>query len=281
MDPVIARKTWRTVEPLHGMIYFSPRADEAYAALGLDGNRMGYFASRGAALGAVPAAVIIATFFNFEPGLVRRVIPEAWSRATPAAILAARVGAADAALRDAFGDEIGSDAVVEAAVLARRAAEAASEHPEGRPLFAAHAALDWPDEPHLVLWHAQTLLREFRGDGHIAALVLEGLDAVEALVTHAASGDVPAATLQETRAWPDEAWRAACERLRDRGLLEAGDDLVFTDAGDAQRRRIEDRTDACAVVAYEPLGDDGCARLRELARPLSRAIVERGLLTGR
>jgi len=36
-------------------------------------------------MGAVPAHVVIATFFNFNPALVRRSLPEAWERATPAA----------------------------------------------------------------------------------------------------------------------------------------------------------------------------------------------------
>ena len=79
-----------------------------------------------------------------------------------------------------------------AAELARAAAEEASRRIEGRPLAAAHADVAWPAEPHLVLWHAQSILREYRGDGHIALLVVHGLSGVEALVTHAAAGDVPA-----------------------------------------------------------------------------------------
>ena len=147
----------------------------------------------------------------------------------------------------------------------------------GRPLFAAHASLPWPDQPHLVLWHAQTLLREFRGDGHLTALVGEGLDGVEALITHAASGDVPAEVLRATRAWPEAAWAAGEDRLRARGLL-AGDGLTFTDAGRALRQRIEDLTDQRSTAPYEVLGDDGCERLRTLGRVLSRRVVDAGLL---
>ena len=76
MDPMIARRTWRTLEPIHGMIYFSPEAAAAYERLGLTG-RMGYFASRAAPMGAVPVEVVIATFYNFRPQLVRDAIPEA------------------------------------------------------------------------------------------------------------------------------------------------------------------------------------------------------------
>lgn len=278
MEPVAARKTWRTVEPVHACVYFSPDADAAYAEVGLDEGRMGYFASRSAAMGPVPAEVVIATFFNFCPELVRSVIPHAWARAGPEKVLAARERGVDAALRRALGGAVGRAEMAEAAALARRAAEAAAERPEGRTLFAAHAALPWPDEPHLVLWHAQTLLREFRGDGHVALLVADGLDGCEALVVHAATGEVPAEVLRTSRAWSHDAWEEAVDRVRRRGWLAEGEELRLTDAGRTHRQRVEDTTDALALSAYLPLGDDGCDRLRQLARPFSRAIVDSGLL---
>lgn len=278
MDPLVARKTWRTLEPLHGLVYFAPEADEAFNAIGLRG-RMGYFGSRAAAMGPVSAPVVIATFYNFNPDLVLEAIPAAWQVASPATILEARLAAADRALRRVLPDGAAeSPEVAEAAGLARRAAEAAAERPAGRPLFAAHAAMPWPDEPLLVLWHAQTLLREYRGDAHIAALVLEGIGPVEALVTHGATGEAPTPMLQATRAWPEEAWAAAEERLRARGLLAA--DGTLSDAGGQLRDAIEHRTDVASVDAYEPLGEDGCERLRSLCRPLSRAVVTAGGLGG-
>src|SRR5579885_2088260 len=170
------------------MIYFVPEAPERYATLGITDLRSGYFASRSAPLGPAPVEVVVATFFNFWPGLVRQAMAGVWDKTTPAAVTAARFEAAGAALERAFGDGINAPELAEAATLARRAAEAASEDLIGRPLFAAHAALAWPDAPHLVLWHAQSLLREYRGDAHIAALVLEGFTAPEALVLHAATG---------------------------------------------------------------------------------------------
>jgi hypothetical protein len=270
----VARKTWRTLEPIHGLIYFAPEAGEAYAALGLPPAMGGYFASRAAAMGPVPAEVVIATFFNFFPGFVRETIPSAWSVATPSQILSARFAAADRALRARLGPLASGPEVEEAAVLARRAAEAATAFPEGRPLFAAHASLPWPDDPLLVLWHAQTLLREFRGDGHIAAMTVEGVGGLEALIIHGATGEVPPATLQMSRRWPSEEWAEGEERLRARGWLDG--DGALTDAGRAHRSWVEDRTDALAAPAYEVLGVDGCERLRALCRPMSRAIVEAG-----
>jgi hypothetical protein len=190
-------------------------------------------------------------------------------------MLDARLEAIDRGLRRLLPDVITSPEVKRAADLARTATDGCTN--PGRPLYAAHANLSWPDEPHLVLWHALTLIREYRGDGHIVCLVTEGLDAVEALITHAASGQVPRAALQATRAWDDEAWDAGIERLADRGLVT--EDGSFTAAGTAQRQRIEDQTDVLALPAWNALGEDGCNELRELVRPWSRAIVESDAFT--
>jgi len=122
-----------------------------------------------------------------------------------------------------------------------------------------------------VLWHAQSLLREFRGDIHIAAMTAEGIDGCDALVTHAASGEIPPAVLKSSRAWSDEAWQAAVDSLRAKGHLDA--DGGFTVEGRASRQRVEDQTDSGAAMAYEAIGEDGCDRLRALCRPLSKAIV--------
>ena len=271
-DPVVARKTWRTLEPIHGFVYFSPDAEPAYVDAGLKPGRMGYFASRSAPMGAVGAEVVIATFFNFHHGLVRSVIPEAWSLATPEDVLSARLSVADQGLRRMLGDEIGSPALAEAATLARTAAEVACERPEGRPLFAGHASLTWPDEPHLVLWHAQTLLREFRGDAHVAALTLQGLSGLDALICHAASGEVPAETLRTTRAYSEDEWAAGIESLVARGVVNA--DGSFTDAGRRGREEVERLTDERSVAPYDAIGEDGCDRLRSLARPFSKVISE-------
>jgi hypothetical protein len=267
-----ARQAWRRLEPVHGMVYFVPEARRRYAELGVKG-RAGYFASRGAALGRASAELVIATFYNFCPDLVRRALPAAWDTVTPEQMLAARLAAADEALRRADIHKVpGLDETVS---LARRAAAGACEHPEGRPLFAAHAALPWPDEPIQQLWHAQTLLREFRGDGHIAVLLSEGIGGLEALILHGAGGAVSADVLKVSRAWPEEQWAATAERLRERGLLD-GDGL--SNEGKVLRQHIEDRTDALALPAYAALGDDGCERLAELARPFGRAVTDAGLL---
>ncbi len=278
MDPVVARKTFRTLEPIHGLIYFATEAVDEYAAIGVTG-RSGYFASRSAPMGAVSAELVIATFFNFDPGLVRHAMAGVWDIASPAAMLDARFRAAGAALRATMGDLANGPEVEEAAGIARTAAEEACRHLSGKPLFAGHATVAWPDDPLLVLWHAQSLLREFRGDIHIAAMTAEGIDGCEALVTHAASCEIPAGILQSTRAWSDAGWAAAVASLQAKGHLDA--DGAFTDAGRASRQRVEDQTDTGALVAYEAIGEDACDRLRTLCRPMAKAIVASGGLGGR
>ena len=262
----------RTLEPYHAWIYFSPEPRERYAALGVTDGRMGYFSSRSAPMGAVTADVVVATFYNFNPELIRKYIPAAWSITSPDKLLAARLEGADAMLRRILGDAIAGNEMREAADLARTAAEVC--RPEGRPLYAGHANLDWPAEPHLVLWHAQTLLREFRGDGHIAVLTAAGLNGCEALVTHAADGDVEPDVLQRSRSWSDDEWQAAVDSLRDRGWVNA--DGSFTDVGASRRQEIERRTDELAMPAWDAIGEDACQKLRALVRPWSRAIVESG-----
>jgi len=276
VEPSVSRQCWKTLEPVHAMIYFVPEAQEEYAALGFDltANRAaGYFPARAAALGAVPASVVQATFFNFSAVAVTFGMDRAWETASPEQLVQARLRAAERALRRMGGTLVDGPEVVEAVDLARTACKGCT--PEGRPLHAGNAALPWPDEPHLQLFHAVTLLREFRGDGHIAALVVEGVTGLEAAVLHVAQGDAwTREPLRKTRGYSTQEWDDAVARLRDRGWLH--EDATFTDEGRAVRQRVEDRTDQLALPAWERLGEDGCARLRELVRPLSTAIVAAG-----
>ncbi|GAB2496252.1 SCO6745 family protein [Nocardiopsis aegyptia] len=274
VTPAAARRAWAHVEPYHSMIYFAPEASEAYADLGLKGWAQ-YFAPRAAALGAASPEVVTAAFFNFHPDAVRSALPGAWEVASPEQVLAARLSAADAALRRILGAAVESPEVERAAELARRAAEAAADDVAGRPLYAAHAALPWPEEPHLVLWHAQTLLREYRGDGHVAALLTAGLSGLDALVTHAAAGEgMPAEKLRTTRKWSQEEWDTAADGLRESGWLAEGPELALTSVGAQRRARIEEITDGLALAPYAVLGTEGCAELAELGRPLAKPLVQ-------
>ncbi|WP_034272201.1 SCO6745 family protein [Haloechinothrix halophila] len=269
----LAAKCHRALDPLHSLIYFAPEADEKLAGIGLKPGRMTYFASRSAPMGPVGAGVVTATFYNFNPDLVARHIPKAWGLASPDTILATRLDVVDATLRRLLGDAVDSPEVAEAAELAREATAGCAPH--GRPLYAAHAELDWPEQPHLALWHGITLLREFRGDGHIAALTTQGVDGLAALITHSASGKGFTETAAKaTRGWSDEQWAAGVERLREQGILDGNGEL--TADGVALRERVEAATDAAATAPYIHLGEEKCLRLREIGKSLSRTVVAAG-----
>jgi hypothetical protein len=269
----LAYQCHRSLDSLHAMVYFAPEAEERFTAAGLRPGRMGYFASRSAPMGLVEPGIVAATFYNFNPELIARYIPLAWTLASREKIIAARFDAADAALRRLLGDAVSSPEVAEAATLAREATGGCA--PDGRPLYAGHAELDWPSEPHLVLWHAVTLLREFRGDGHVAALVANGLSGLSALITHVATGKGfrPDAA-KSLRGWSDEQWDAAVAGLRAHGILDQGGAL--TDQGSELRRRVEDQTNAAATAPWRELGADKAGRLSELGRALSRQVVAAG-----
>jgi hypothetical protein len=254
------------------MIYFAPEADEELAKTGLRPGRMAYFASRSAPMGAVAAGVTTATFYNFNPALVARHIPRAWTLASIDDILAARLVAVDRALRRLLGDAVSSPELLELAELTRRAADGLST--AGRPLYAAHAELPWPSEPHLALWHAITLLREFRGDGHVAALTDAELSGIEALITHTATGfgfSEPAA--KATRGWSDDEWAAGLAGLRERGYVDADG---LTAGGTAARDSVERATDRLGAAPWQQLGPERLDRLMEVGRGFTRQIAKAG-----
>ena len=269
MEQTLSRRAWTLFEPVHAIVYFAPESPERYKAAGLKGGWMGYFASRSAPMGTVPAELVTAVFHNFQPAMVRRAIPDAWRYSTPPRILAARLDAVDAALRRMWGDRVDSAAVADAAELAFEAA--AHLRGDGRPLYAGHAALEVPAAPHLALWHACTLLREHRFDGHVAALTVHGVAGDEALVLAVAAGrGVDAATLRRFRGWTDDEWADAERRLRERGLLDMQGSL--TAAGLSAHAAVEEATDQLADAPWAALPDSRRERLFTLLRELAIAL---------
>ncbi|HMG43111.1 MAG TPA: hypothetical protein VK611_17395 [Acidimicrobiales bacterium] len=275
----VARRFWRLLEPIHGVVYFAPDARARFDAVGLRGFGMGYFASRSAALGPVGPEVVTAAFYVFEPSMVARALPDAWTRASPEAVLAARAELADVTLRGALGPLADGEEVAAAAEVAIGIAR---EVPiGGRPLAAAHRALPIPPDarPLARLWWAATVLREHRGDGHVAALLTADVDPCAALVLAAAAGaygEAGAKLLQTNRRWSDEAWAAATARLAGRGWLD--DDGTLTAAGVRGHQRIEDTTDRLAATAYASTPADDLDRLAEALRPLAARIADTNAL---
>lgn len=263
-----ARQGHARLEPLHGFVYFDRGAAERYAALGVTDPREQYFGSRSAPMGAVSPSVVVATFFNFSPTVVHAAVPAVWSHARPEALVEARQDAAHATYEQVFA----ADDVTELLDLFGEMCEVIAPLSAGRPLYGGYADLPAPTDPLRLLFHRITLVREWRGDGHVAALTAAGVDPCEVLHVHAATGTVNSAILKLTRAWPDQEWDAARERLVARGELTP--DGALTDLGRARRQEVEDRTDLLAAAPWLALGAERSARVRELAKPYAQRALE-------
>ncbi|MCE0763428.1 hypothetical protein LWC35_11005 [Pseudonocardia kujensis] len=261
------RELWRVIEAVHAVVYFAPEPAERLSGLGLRGFWRRYFAARAAALGPAPAAVVTALFHGFAPGMVARAVPEVWEVAEPAAVVDARTGGAAAALERLR--PAGWDPGPALAVLGKARPPSFG----GRALAAAHAALPEPADDPARLWHAATVLREYRGDGHVAALVAAGVDGAGANVLLAALGSV-VAEQREYRGWTPQEWAAAGEALRARRWLDAGG--VITARGREARAMIERCTDDAAAPALAPLTDADLGDLLAALTPLAAAVVGAG-----
>ncbi|MEU8760478.1 hypothetical protein [Streptomyces sp. NPDC048659] len=274
LPPRAGRRCAHSMNLLHATLFFSPDLDTEFEGLGIEDPNAMRLAARSAPLGAVGAGTVAAAFYNYRHELLARHLPAVWETASPAAVLEARLRVVDTTLNRLLGAEaLASPELAEAAGLALRAAEGCARH--ARPLYSGNADLPVPEAPHLRLWHAATLLREHRGDGHLAALLTAGLDPVEALVSHTATGrGMSPRWLLSTRGWRRTDWEAAVERLRGRGLLDADGEL--TAAGTALREALEDETDRLDAAPYERLGAEGTARLAELAKGLLVTAVGAG-----
>jgi hypothetical protein len=269
-QPSTARRLFDRYEPVHALTYFAPEARAAFDAAGFRGFWMGYFAARSAPLGAVPAEVVTAIFYNFSLSHVARALPAAWGLASPADALRAREQSAVAALRRC-GVTDGEDVATAAALLAKAVRGAALD---GRPLFAANLALPWPDEPLATLWHAATLLREQRGDAHVATLVAAGIGGRECNVLHAVADRVPREFLVRSRQYDDDEWQSCIARLAARDILDGSG--VLTGAGIALKQQIEDTTDRLALAAFDTLDDGELEALFATLTPITRAVIAGG-----
>ncbi|MFE7227395.1 hypothetical protein ACFU7D_21570 [Nocardioides sp. NPDC057577] len=272
MDPN-ARRLWKLLEPIHAVGYFSPEPIALLKEAGYRGYWMGYFAARSAPLGAVPAEVVHAVFYNFAFSHVSRALPDAWTYAPPEAAHEARRSGAVAALRRQLGPLASSDDLARAASLASRAALGAPM--EGRTLYAALRSLPVPTDPVDLLWHAATLLREHRGDGHVATLLAAGIGGRESHVFHALAHGTSPSVYATSRNIHESEWDALVSGLRSRGLV-TDDGQSLTDLGRETNAAIESTTDALAATAYATLEPGEVDDLITLLRPLTKAVVASG-----
>ncbi len=269
----VARRLFDLTEPIPMVAFASPEPNESMAALGFRGYWDGYFAGRSAPLGRVPAEVVHAAFYNFADGEVARHIPKVWETTTPEAAHAARERGCVAALGRILGDLVETPGLARAADLLAQASTSAPV--EGRVMYAGLRALPMPEEPVTRLWHAANMLREHRGDGHIIALVSEGVGGLEAHVLSALDmGIYPAESFGRIHHLPDALLAEVMGGLRARGLVDASGH--FTDAGRATKGRVESLTDALAEAPYAGLEPGELEELVTVLEPISSRLQATG-----
>lgn len=282
-DRAIARAAYETLEPFHVLAYFSPDLQSAYSDTGLDFYGW-YMGARAAPMGQCDASVVAAAFFNFSP----TVVTPGWEAAKAVGldvVDARRYQMLDETLGRILGDRIDEPMIGE---LADRYAEKAAALPMGgRPLSAAWARSTPPTAPHVRLWHSIAIIREWRGDAHVAALVVSGLDRLEALVLHEAQHPDPALRrrvlgkklVMITRGWSEDDWSAAVDSLAARGLVERTEvGEAMTAAGAELYDHLEQLTDDAAAIAWSD--DPNAEDLLSATRPYVKAVIDSGVLPG-
>lgn len=276
MDPDLGdvRRLWHAAEAVHAVTYFHGDARKVHAAAGLRGFWRGYFATRLAPLGPVGGALSCAVLHGFAPRHILRAVPEVWETVSPEAAIAARESGAAAALEATAGTAVDPAAVTRIADVLLLALLRTAD-PAGRPLYAVNADLPAPQQPWARLWHATTVLREHRGDGHVAALVSHGLEGPQAHLLRLAITGEPAEVLLPHRGWTEEDLAAGLEALRDRGLVN-GDGRATAD-GIAVRQDVEQATDRAASGPYLALGERR-HEVWDLLIPLRRAVFDAGVV---
>ncbi len=266
MNQSVERACGYALNSFHSTIYFADDLDRELAGYGIRDAMAAYLVGRSAPLGAVSAGVVTAAFNAFAPALIARHLPAAWSSVTPEQAVALRLRAADRVLTRLLGEPVlAGTEMAEAADLAIAAASAAPR--PGRPMYSANRDLPVPEPAHLRLWHAATMLREYRGDAHLVALGYAELDGLDALVSHCASpAGMPKALVMAKRGWTEADWSASEQRLRERGLMDGAGTL--TPAGLRCRDDIEQETDRLSRIPFGRLGAAGVERLHDIVHRL-------------
>ena len=265
----VKRTFWQAIEVIHDVVYFAPDAKQRYEAIGLKGYWMGYFASRSAALGTPAPEVVVALFHGFAPRMVHRALPDAWSMGSRDEVLTTRYDLARDTLAPGLADADVERLAKELTTIWRSLDFA------GKGLAAAHASLPMPDDPVGRLWHAATILREYRGDCHAAILTAAGLDGAAANALAVADGRVPERQ-REMRGWTEDEWAEAYERLRQREWTDEHD--AITGTGKVARAQIEDATDRVSASSFDKEAQARTITLEDALVSAARAIEASGAM---
>jgi hypothetical protein len=267
-------RTIRNVcEPIGANVYFAPEAHANYAKLGLSGYGPGYFCSRGASLGKPSGLVVTSAFGVFSPAIVVPAVDEGWSKTEPAPLLQARYDGAVASLRRLLGAPDARE-VGRAVELLRRGLHVAEG--AGHPLFSGLKELSFPEDPIGQLWRCCDMLREHRGDSHIAVWTRAMVQPIEIQLMSELTMGIPLKTYSATRGWTAAQMDGAIDAMRAKGWMD-GD--LFSPDGRMLREQIESDTDAMEVPIVDAIGSD-FDELIGILRPWAAAIVKAGIAGG-
>jgi hypothetical protein len=227
----------------------------------------------------VGAAPVTAAFFNFHPAMVDKAVPGCWGAVAPETLCRVRAIAAAEVLGAVC--QVGARSTLLGSLpLLRRAVEGCDG--AGRVMAGANRSL-WPRIATALgtgglgeVWQACTTLREHRGDGHVAALVVHGVSGIEAHVLAAGTKAIPIDLLRDNRGWTEDAWEQATSGLAGAGLLHA--DGRVTDAGRTLHGRVEELTDELAEPAYAALSDQALEELLGVLGACAADVAASGLV---
>jgi hypothetical protein len=276
-DPqaALTRRFAKAAEPLHSCAYYAEEINR-FTEMGYSGWWHAYFAYRSAPMGKATAQQVTDAFYNFAPRMVDKAVPNCWEVMSPSQVRQTQLLLVDRALHRIFGDYKAQRELAYASeVLKTSIPELDTKE---RPLFAAWAGEPWPDSSLLDLWHATTLLREYRFDGHNRALRQAGLSGLGCHLMMAADGRGTPEIIQKIRGWSHEEWKQEAVELRSRGWITA--DGQHTPLGRSVRRGVELATDQNAQAIVVNLGDERSGKVLEVLEQVAAFLIETDVVPG-
>ena len=261
-----ARRLRDSLEPIATQGWWSRQSADRTVALGL-GFFDGYVWGRAASLGQPAASVVVAAFGVFEPAFLSSVYEQGRSAAVRDDVLRERALGAEESLVAILGSSHAASAGEVADTIL-----AATDRLDGaaRPLFSGLRELAVPPNNYGRLWRAAELVREHRGDGHLAACIAAGLDAVTMNVLTELWVGYPVGGYSSSRGFTPEVINNSIGALEARGWVGGG---ALTPDGVRARTDIEDATDASQSALIALLGDD-LHRVVAAAAPMSHAVLD-------
>ena len=272
---VLTRRLAKAAEPLHSCAYY---ADEVkrFTEFGFSGWWHAYFAYRAAPMGAVSAQEVTVAFYNFAPRMVEKAVPSCWEVMSPRNVRQQQIQIMEEALHRIFKDDVPDRRAGYAAEALRETLTGLET--SGRPLYEAWGTESWPESVLLSLWHAATLLREYRFDGHNDALRQADISGLGCHLMMAADGRGTPTVIQTIRGWTPKEWQLEAEKLRSRGWITA--EGLHTELGRSVRREIELATDHNAELVVADLGEQRSEKVLGALEGIAGFLIKTGTVPG-